>query len=143
MTTSATASAQTASGQSEVRRFGGGSATHELAAVRMAAAVSVGAALLWGVLLLGMIQVSVWETPRPEPAYHAKLAKLPPGPMLAIGDAAHGHEVFETTCACLPAAAALESRAWARVWCIATLCSRRPTRIWSRSLTSGETSRIL
>lgn len=65
----------------------------------MAAAVSVGAALLWGVLLLGMIQVSVWETPRPEPAYHAKLAKLPPGPMLAIGDAAHGHEVFETTCA--------------------------------------------
>lgn len=72
--------------------------TNERAAVGLAMAVSAAAALLWGVLLLGGIQLSAWETPQPEPAYHPKLARRAAGPMLPLADAAHGHEVFETTC---------------------------------------------
>lgn len=71
----------------------------DVRALGLSAAVSVGAAGLWALLLVAGVRVSAWETPRPEPAYHAKLAALPPGPVLPAALAAAGHEVFESTCA--------------------------------------------
>ncbi|MFN7020582.1 MAG: cytochrome c [Phycisphaerales bacterium] len=68
-------------------------------AVGVALGVSGAAAGLWVVVLVGLVQVSWWLTPRPEPAQHPRIAAAAAGPMLSVDQAMHGREVFETTCA--------------------------------------------
>lgn len=68
-------------------------------ALGMSCAVTVGACLAWGVALVLGIQVSVWETPRPLPGYHLRLANLPAGPLLPLAEASQGRDVFVQTCA--------------------------------------------
>lgn len=68
-------------------------------AVGIALGVSVAAAGLWVVVLLGLVRVSWWLTPRPEPVQHPRVAAAAAGPMLNKEEALHGREVFETTCA--------------------------------------------
>lgn len=68
-------------------------------ALALAGVVVAGALALVGVSLWCGVKVSVWLTPRPEPALHARLAALPAAPNIPEGLALQGRDVFERACA--------------------------------------------
>lgn len=70
----------------------------ELTAVGLALGVNVAVLGLCYLLVLGGIKVSVWLSPRPRPAYHERLAALPPGQVVAVAEAEHGREIFRNVC---------------------------------------------
>ncbi len=71
---------------------------HEVRAVGLAALICVGVLLFCALALTAGIQVSIWQTPRPDPPFHPRLAALPAGPMLPLPEATRGHEVFVQAC---------------------------------------------
>lgn len=68
-------------------------------ALGLAAGVVGLAVCLWSVATLGAVRLSVWLTPRPEPALHARLAARQAGPVIPVVVATHGRDIFERTCA--------------------------------------------
>lgn len=75
-----------------------GPASHT-GALALAGAVVAGALVLVGAAMWCGVTLSVWLTPRPEPALHARLASLPAGPSIPEGAALQGRDVFERACA--------------------------------------------
>lgn len=70
----------------------------ELVAVGLAFGVSLVVLGLCYFLVLAGINVSVWLTPRPKPAYHERLAELPAKEVVAVELAGHGREIFRNIC---------------------------------------------
>lgn len=75
------------------------SARREIFALAIAVGLNSAVLLLGYFLVLGGVAMSVWLTPRPKPAYHERLAALPPKEPLAVDIVAHGRDVFRTVCA--------------------------------------------
>ncbi len=73
-------------------------ARRESFAVGLALGVNLVVLGLCYALVLGGIQVSVWLTPRPEPAYHVRLATLPAGKLVEVEEAIHGRDIFRNVC---------------------------------------------
>lgn len=72
--------------------------SRETLALGIAAGLNAAVVALGYFLVLGAMQVSVWLTPRPEPALHKRLAAQPSQPMIALDAATHGREVFRNVC---------------------------------------------
>lgn len=73
----------------------------------IALAVSVASVVLLVVASAGGVRLSVWLTPRPEPAWHKRLAGLPPEAPLSLAVATHGRDIFMRACAQCHAASGL------------------------------------
>lgn len=68
-------------------------------ALGLAAGIVGIAVCAWVTATIGAVTLSVWLTPRPEPALHPRLAALPAGDVIPLATAARGRDVFERTCA--------------------------------------------
>lgn len=70
----------------------------ELFAVLLALGLNVAVLGLCVLLVLGGISVSVWQTPRPEPALHKRVVARPALETVAVGVAEHGRDIFHNVC---------------------------------------------
>ncbi len=73
-------------------------ARRELVAVGLALGINLVVLGLCYLLVLGGTRLSVSLTPRPKPAYHEGLAKLPAGERIGVDAAVHGRDIFRNVC---------------------------------------------
>ncbi|MFN0135900.1 MAG: cytochrome c [Phycisphaerae bacterium] len=70
----------------------------EWIALGLAVGINAAVCCLGVALVHAGVAVSVWQTPRPLPALHERLAALPAQPIVATDVAGHGREIFRNVC---------------------------------------------